>query len=195
MHTDYTGMWSISSIFAGVAVVAAAVAVVAACVVAAPVMATVGTIAVSTAAAAVANTAATVAVAAAVTAVVANKVEQTQKSYTVYTLSDPSTNDVVYVGRTSDYKSRIAAHGLNPARKDLVPAILYEDLDYLQARATEQAYILHYATIDKNQKSHNQINGVNPNRLDYTTIMRKGFGISEALDSILTNEILIAFES
>ena len=116
-----------------------------------------------------------------------------QKSYTVYTLSDPSTGQVMYVGRTSNFSARMAAHRLNPARKDLKPDVLHDNLSYYQARAAEQAYITEYMTLDKSNKAKNQINGVNPNRKDYPIILQKGFGVSEALDSILTNILLDIF--
>lgn len=120
--------------------------------------------------------------------------EQRQKKHTIYTLSNPTNNQVVYVGRTTDFNTRMKAHNLNPARRGLTPKVLHEDLTYEQARAAEQAYILYYGTLDKNNKTANQINGVNPNRQDYLTIMRNGFGLSEAVDSILTNRLLILFE-
>ena len=119
---------------------------------------------------------------------------QSTKSYTVYTLSNPATNKVVYVGRTSNYTARMRAHALNPARRGLVATIKHENLTYLQARAAEQAYIVFYETLDKKDKAKNQINGVNPYRRDFGTIMQNGFGISEALDSIITNEFLSIFE-
>lgn len=112
------------------------------------------------------------------------------KSYTVYTLCDPETDEVVYVGRTSDYKKRMSAHSLNPARNHLQPKILHEGLTYTEARAAEQGYILLYMTLDKKDKAKNQINGVNPLRRDYLGIMGNGFGISEALDSVITNIFL-----
>ncbi len=116
-----------------------------------------------------------------------------QKSYTVYTLSDPITDQVVYVGRTSNFSVRMKAHQLNPDRKDLKPHILHENLSYGAARSAEQAYILEYMTLNKENKANNQINGVNPNRKDYPIILQKGFGVSEALDSILTNILLDIF--
>jgi len=116
-----------------------------------------------------------------------------QKSYTVYTLSDPSTGQVMYVGRTSNFSARMAAHRLNPARKNLEPNKLHENLTYGEARSAEQAYILEYMTLNRENKANNQINGVNPNRADYAIILQKGFGISEALDSILTNILLDIF--
>ena len=113
-----------------------------------------------------------------------------QKSYTVYTLSDPDSKQVMYVGRTSNFPVRMAAHRLNPDRKDLEPNVLHENLSYYEARAAEQAYILEYMTLNRENKANNQINGVNPNRKDYPIILQKGFGIDEALDSILTNILL-----
>jgi len=137
--------------------------------------------------------AATAAVAAGV-AIVKKSAKQRQKSHTIYTLSDPTTNQVTYVGRTTDIKTRMKAHSLNPARRKLTATVLHEGLTYEQARAAEQAYILYYSTLDKNNKSSNQINGVNPNRKDYLSVMQNGFGVSEAVDSVLTNKLLILFE-
>ena len=116
-----------------------------------------------------------------------------EKSYTVYTLSDPNTGQVMYVGRTSNFYIRMKAHQLNVYRKDLTPKKLYENLSYYEARAAEQAYILEYMTLNKENKANNQINGVNPNRKDYPIILQKGFGVDEALDSILTNILLDIF--
>ena len=127
-------------------------------------------------------------------AVVEKSIKQRQKTHTIYTLSNPVNNQVVYVGRTTDFNTRMKAHSLNPARRGLTPKILHEDITYEQARAAEQAYILYYSTLDRSNKAANQINGVNPNRYDYSTIMRNGFGLSEAIDSILTNKLLILFE-
>ena len=199
LSVDSTGNWpSASKILAAVAIAATVVAVAAACVIAAPVLAGVGGIAAAASAVAgsavvstAVNFAAAAAAATVVTAVAEKEAEQQTKSYTIYTLSDPNTKEVTYVGRTSDYKTRMAAHKLNPARKNLESTVMYENLGYYQARAVEHILIIHYSTIDKSNKSKNQINGVNPNRKDYELIMRNGFGISEALDSILTNEFLI----
>ena len=203
MYADDGGTWpSLSQVFAAVAVAAATVAVVAACVAtagaAAPALITVAgtvvnTTAVAGAAAAVAGEAAAVAGAAFTAAAVAKKTEQRQKSYTVYCLKDEK-NQVVYVGRTCNYRQRMQAHSLNPNRAGLKPEILQSNLNYGQARAAEQAYIVYYSTLDRSNKKKNQINGVNPNRPDYKRIMRRGFGINEALDSILTNYFLDLFE-
>lgn len=196
---DSTGnLPSASQILAGVAIAAAVVAI-AACVVAAPIVASIsGASAAVASVASIATTAISVAktatIASTVTAVAEKKAEQQTKSYTVYTLSDPNTKEVTYVGRTSAYTKRMDAHRLNPARKNLEANIVQENLGYYQARAVEQILIVHYCTIDRNNKAKNQINGVNPNRKDYLPIMRNGFGISEAIDSMLTNELLIYFE-
>jgi len=101
---------------------------------------------------------------------------------------------VVYVGRTTDYDKRMKQHRRNPARRHLTPDILHEGLTYKEARALEHGYILLFSTLDKSNKSYNQINGINRNRLDYSDLLRSGFGFNEALDSLFTNEILTLFE-
>ena len=109
-----------------------------------------------------------------VAAVIIAKEKQKTKSYTVYLLRDPTNNAVKYVGRTSNYSQRMYMHQLNPNRKYLVPDIIKSGLDYTQARALEQAYIFFYSTLNKDDKSMNQINGVNKLRKDYADIMKTG---------------------
>ncbi len=200
IYSDSCGNWpEMSTIFAviGAAALTAAAAMVtiAACAVLAPAIITVGGVAVATAtvataAVAVATDVLTVAAVATGAALISKKMENATKSYTVYCLKDPVTDEVTYVGRTYNYSQRMAAHALNPARDNLVPCILEDDLSYLQARAAEQAYIVHYATKNPGNPASNQINGVNPNRSDYHDIMKAGRGVSMALDSILTNLFL-----
>lgn len=47
------------------------------------------------------------------------QVDSAIRCYTVYALMDGE--EVKYVGRTMNYTNRMAAHGLNPYRADLIP--------------------------------------------------------------------------
>ncbi len=82
--------------------------------------------------------------------------------YFVYVLYNTDKN-IQYVGRTKNPDARERAHKLNPNRKDLTFQIVGYNLNYLQVRGLEQVLMLYCHTIDKSNKSNNQINGVSPN--------------------------------
>lgn len=102
---------------------------------------------------------------AAVTSAVAEKtVEKTAKrNHSVYVLKD-DTGTVQYVGRTTDVAKRAKAHEANPARAraGLKLEVIQPNLNYVQARAVEQAAMAYYHTINMANKMNNQINGINP---------------------------------
>ncbi len=176
--SDPTGNWpKLSTIFTVVAVAAVAVAAVAVtvatCGAAAPALAVAGggiIGGISTGAAATAASVATgamivagVSTAAAVTSAVAEKaVEKSAKqNNSVYVLKD-DTGTVQYVGRTTDVAKRTKAHEANPARAGLKLEVIQPNLNYVQARAVEQAAMAYYHTINTANKMNNQINGISP---------------------------------
>ena len=175
---DPSGNWpSWSQIFTGVAIVAVAVAVVATVVVTAgaatPALVAAGGGIIGGISAGAAATAASVATgamivagvstAAAVTSTVAEKaVEKSAKqNNSVYVLKD-DTGTVQYVGRTTDVAKRTKAHEANPARAGLKLEVIQPNLNYVQARAVEQAAMAYYHTINTANKMNNQINGISP---------------------------------
>ena len=176
--SDPTGNWpKLSTIFTVVAVAAVAVAAVAVtvatCGAAAPALAVAGGGIIGGISAGAAATAASVATGAmivagvssvaAVTSAVAEKtVEKTAKrNHSVYVLKD-DTGTVQYVGRTTDVAKRAKAHEANPARAGLKLEVIQPNLNYVQARAVEQAAMAYYHTINTANKMNNQINGISP---------------------------------
>ncbi len=93
---------------------------------------------------------------AAVTSAVAEKtVEKTSKrNHSVYVLKD-DTGTVQYVGRTTDVAKRAKAHEANPAcaRAGLKPEVIQPNLNYVQARAVEQAAMAYYHTINTGEQN------------------------------------------
>lgn len=67
-----------------------------------------------------------------------------------------------HVGRTTDVAKRTKAHKANPARAGLKLEIIQPNLNYVQARAVEQAAMAYYHTINTANKMNNQINGISP---------------------------------
>ena len=176
--SDPTGNWpKLSTIFTVVAVAAIAVAAVAitvaTCGAAAPALAVAGGGIIGGISAGAAATAASVAAgamivagvstAAAVTSAVTEKaVEKSAKqNNSVYVLKD-DTGTVQYVGRTTDVAKRAKAHEANPARAGLELEVIQPNLNYVQARAVEQAAMAYYHTINTANKMNNQINGISP---------------------------------
>ena len=81
--------------------------------------------------------------------------------YTVYSLLDPETGEVRYVGRTKNYEKRMKQHEKEGSKiADLVPGPIIKHLNYSQARGIEQIGIISYNTIELGK---NSINGVGPN--------------------------------
>jgi hypothetical protein len=85
------------------------------------------------------------------------------KAYTVYFLYDDEdiNQSVVYVGRvkTANFASRMAYH----ATKGRQLKYVIDNLDYAQCRVVEQAGMVYYHTINRNNPKHNQIRGISPN--------------------------------
>lgn len=120
----------------------------------------------STTAASVATMAMIVASAATVTAVASTVAEKavektTKRNNSVYVLKD-NTGTVQYVGRTTDVAKRTKAHASNPVRAALKLEVIQPNLNYIQARAVEQAAMAYYHTINTMNKMNNQINGISP---------------------------------
>ena len=199
MYADDGGTWpSLSQVFAAVAVAAATVAVVAACVAtagaAAPALITVAgtvvnTTAVAGAAAAVAGEAAAVAGAAFTAAAVAKKVEQRQKSYTVYFLGD-ETGTIQYVGRVTDsgYRQRMAYH---EATRGLTPQYAYSGLTYEEARGLEEIGMVECHTLNKNNPVNNQIHGISGTNKKARTYIDAALGyLSNRAENTLLNLLI-----
>ena len=95
--------------------------------------------------------------------------EKEKKQYYVYLLTDGK--KIQYVGRTKDIKTTKRRHENNPNRAhlDMVePA--FGPMNWYQARGLEEMMIYRHKTLNKNNKTNNQIHGIsleNPNRLTY----------------------------
>ena len=99
--------------------------------------------------------------------------------YMVYSLVDPQTQKVEYVGRTKDPEAREAAHRNSLTRGDLVFTPIHENLSKNQARGLEQYYMIYYHTLNIFDKKNNQINGIalsNPNLNVYAEAVIKYLG-------------------
>ena len=103
---------------------------------------------------------------------VEEQAEETDNShkgeYTVYSLLDPKTQEVRYVGRTKNYDARIEQHN-RPGSKTygLKRGPTIDNLTYSQARGIEQFGIWSYNTIDLGKNSINGVSDKNKNRLVY----------------------------
>lgn len=89
------------------------------------------------------------------------KQKETENHY-VYTLRDPITNKVEYVGRTTDVKKTETRHKANPYRTHLQMKVEYAGISRIAARGTEQILIEHCKTKNRNEEfpMNNQINGL-----------------------------------
>ncbi len=117
----------------------------------------------------------------------ASKIKQDIQGHYVYVLVSEA-NQVVYVGRTTDIEKRKIAHSRNPARANTQMTITGSGLSYFEARALEQAGMLYHHTINKGNKTNNQINGISPVYWDIYRDWAK-----KALDygwNQMTNELL-----
>ena len=195
MCSDYNGMWSLSSLFAGIAIAAAVVAAAALCVVtygaATPVVATVAGTAISgatvaAAATTVAVSAAEVAACAAAASIVSNSVEKRySQSYSVYFLAD-SDGNIQYVGRVTDkgYNARMAYH---KRTRGLEPAYRISGLNYYEARGLEEIGMIECHTLNDSNPINNQIHGIGENNPLGATYMDAAVNylVNRAEDSIL----------
>ena len=89
------------------------------------------------------------------------KQKETENHY-VYTLRDPITNKVEYVGRTTDVQKTQVRHKKNPYRTHLQMKVEYAGISRSIARGTEQLLIEHCKTKNRNEEfpTNNQINGL-----------------------------------
>ena len=90
--------------------------------------------------------------------------------YTVYSLLDPDTYEVKYVGRTKNYEARMKQHKKNDKTKDLILGLKVDHLDYSTARGVEQIGIVSYNTIKLGKNSINGVGPKNKNRLAYLKV-------------------------
>jgi len=113
-----------------------------------------------------------------------------QKKHTVYTLSDPETGEVRYVGRTTNYEKRMSAHQKEGSRTaNLLPSARIDNLNYFQARGVEQLGMLYYNThISKG--GDNKIWGIRYNNPRGTTYSLAGLDIGNYLYNQISNEVL-----
>ena len=100
--------------------------------------------------------------------------EKHGKSYTVYSLSNPETGHVEYVGRTNDLPRRLNEHnapGSKTSGFELYSAV--DNLTYSQARGLEQLGILTYNTLNASRGGFgaNSILGISPNNKNYTAYL------------------------
>ena len=65
-------------------------------------------------------------------------------------------------GELQMWLSEKNAHEANPARAGLKLEVIQPNLNYVQARAVEQAAMAYYHTINTANKINNQINGISP---------------------------------
>jgi len=98
-----------------------------------------------------------------------------KRNHTVYTLRDPSTDIYMYVGRTTNYKARKAAHRRNLARKNLIMEVVKDNLSYAAARGLEQIKINELKTLNKSYPANNQMNGVSPFNDNCKEYMQSGY--------------------
>jgi len=101
--------------------------------------------------------------------------KEEKRNHTVYTLRDPSTDIYMYVGRTTNYKARKAAHRRNLARKNLIMEVVKDNLSYAAARGLEQIKINELKTLNKSYPANNQMNGVSPFNDNCKEYMQSGY--------------------
>lgn len=85
----------------------------------------------------------------------------------VYTLRDPITDEIKYVGRTKNPVAREAAHKLAGDKSHLVFSSEHSGLTYQQARGLEQMLFENNGGFDKLLNKINPISPKNPNRSIY----------------------------
>ncbi len=88
----------------------------------------------------------------------------------VYTLKQPGSSKVEYVGRTTNLDAREMAHKLSVRSELVMDKRDGQCLTYEQARGLEHELILQYGTLNRQNPLNNQINGIrwnNPKMNDY----------------------------
>ncbi len=89
----------------------------------------------------------------------------------MYKLYDPNTHKVEYIGRTTKYNHTTYRHKANPYRKHLKIGKIAENLTRNEARGLEQEYIMRCNTLNKKNKTNNQINGIYWKNKNWDTYM------------------------
>ena len=100
--------------------------------------------------------------------------EKHGKSYTVYSLLNPDTGHVEYVGRTVDFERRMNEHNKPGSKTEkFVPFSVISGLSYSEVRGLEQIGILTYNTLNASRGGFgvNSILGISPNNKNYTAYM------------------------
>ena len=84
--------------------------------------------------------------------------------YTVYGLTDPLSNEVVYIGRTKNFGKRMYAHNRPGSRtQGLIPTIRIDNLTYNEARGLEEIGMIYYHTRKfLFEQGINLIHGISP---------------------------------
>ena len=92
---------------------------------------------------------------------VSEKIEESmnERNTVVYKLVDEQ-EKVQYVGRTKNPKTRAENHRKNPARAHLRFEKVEGMYTPIEARGLEQLLIMHYSTLNRNNPTNNQINGI-----------------------------------
>lgn len=106
-----------------------------------------------------------------------DKDNKNRKNHSVYTLSDPITNKVEYVGRTNDVDRRRKEHKLNEYKKDLEMDVVRSGLTYSEARKVEEVLILTYSTLNRGYYKNNQIHGISPKNKNYYQCLKDGYSL------------------
>ena len=121
-----------------------------------------------------------------------SKNESNDEGYYVYHLIDPITNEPQYVGRTKNPEQRADQHRKNEYRKDLYMEIIYFNIPYKDARALEQYEMIRCHTLNRSDKKHNQINGLNIKRDDAFEYIKAA---ARYLTNYATNELYCLMEN
>ena len=111
------------------------------------------------------------------------------ENHSVYVLIDTD-GEIKYVGRTVNVKARSEAHDKAEDKKDLEMVVLFQDLNYYQARGLEQIFMIEAHT-KKDFGGLNLINGVSPKNPHAKWYMFNGIAY---LENQVSNEVLYWLE-
>ena len=108
----------------------------------------------------------------------------------MWQLQKTTLTPTAYVRRTTNISARETYHGLDPNRRHLSMVVLESNLSYEAARGLEQAYIIHYNTLNKANPQNNQINGNSLNNSNIGAYMNAAKCYMGAGWNMLENEVL-----
>lgn len=115
---------------------------------------------------------------------------KSSRGYCVYTLTNPTTTKVEYVGRTKNPDIRKDAHSRSAARGHLEFNTVASDLDYATARGMEQVLMLYHHTLNRENAANNQINGISPYNPQVDIYMDAAVKYLKYADNQISNDIL-----